>query len=295
MDLRQLEHFVAVAEERHFSRAAQRVHIVQSGLSTSVRTLERELGTTLFLRTTRSVELTESGRALLPEARATLDAARRAREAVSEVEGMLTGRLVVGIMQVLGPVDLPRVLARFRARHPGIELSLRQQGSLELLESVRDGRVDVALVGIQREEIRGVHAELLATAPLTLACPREHPLARRRRLAVTDLADEDFVEFPPDWGVRRATDQAFAAAGVPRRIAFELNDMGTVLDLVARGLGVAICPPWVAAGRRPIVWRPLSGEALRWEIHLVTRAAEPDGAAARAFVDLVRERRSLRG
>src|SRR5258706_2856591 len=116
MELRQLEYFLAVGEERHFTRAAQRVHIVQSGLSASVHALERELGAPLFIRTTRHVELTEEGRALVGEARAVLAAADRARDAVAGVRGLLRGRLSVGTIQALPVVDLPELLGRFRRR-----------------------------------------------------------------------------------------------------------------------------------------------------------------------------------
>src|SRR5690349_8323190 len=124
MELRQLEHFVAVAEEGHFTRAARRVHIVQSGLSASVRALERELGAQLLTRTTRRVALTEAGRALLEEARRTLAAAAAAREAVAAVQGVLRGRIAVGTLQASVAVDLPAALGRFHAAHPGVEIGL---------------------------------------------------------------------------------------------------------------------------------------------------------------------------
>jgi DNA-binding transcriptional LysR family regulator len=123
VELRQLEHFVAAAEERHFTRAARRLHIVQSGLSASIRALERELDAALFVRSTRRVELTPAGRALLPEARRTLAAAAASAEAVAAVQGLLRGTLAVGTMQILPPaVDLVAVLGRFHAEHPGVEL-----------------------------------------------------------------------------------------------------------------------------------------------------------------------------
>jgi hypothetical protein len=129
VELRQLEHFVVTAEERHFTRAARRLHIVQSGLSASIRALERELGAPLFVRSTRRVELTEAGRALLGEARRTLAAAQAARDAVADVQGLLRGRLAVGTMQILPPaVDLLGTLGRFHAQHPDVELRLRQSG-----------------------------------------------------------------------------------------------------------------------------------------------------------------------
>ncbi len=119
MELRQLEHFVAVAEEGHFTRAASRCHISQSALSTSIRSLERELGSPLFVRTTRTVALTDAGRVLLDEARRTLAAAASARESVLAVQGLLRGSLAVGSPPAPGLIDQAALLARFRDRHPG--------------------------------------------------------------------------------------------------------------------------------------------------------------------------------
>jgi DNA-binding transcriptional LysR family regulator len=287
MELRQLEHFVAVAEERHFSRAAMRVHIVQSGLSSSIRLLERELGTSLFVRSTRRVELTEAGRAFLPEARATLAAARRAREAVGAVEGLLRGTLTIGIMQVLDPVDLPALLGRFRRQYPQVEIRLRQAAATVLVDAVRAGEVDLAFVGVPKRDLEGVHATALADEPMVVACPRDHRLAGRDALALSDLEDEAFVELPADWGVRIAADRAFAAEGISRRMAFELNDIPTLLDLVANGLGVALVPRWVATNERPLALVPLRGRAPRWEVSLITRRTEATGAAARALAEMV--------
>src|SRR5947209_4456527 len=122
MELRQLAHFLAVAEERHFTRAAARVHLTQSSLSSSVRALERELGGTLFNRSTRQVELTEAGRALLPAARRTLAAAEDARDAVAAIRGLVRGHLAIGAIQSISQVDLPGLIARFRRRHPAVTL-----------------------------------------------------------------------------------------------------------------------------------------------------------------------------
>jgi DNA-binding transcriptional LysR family regulator len=287
MELRQLEHFVAVAEERHFSRAAMRVHIVQSGLSSSIRSLERELGTSLFVRSTRRVQLSEAGRALLPEARAALATARRAREAVGAVEGLLRGTLSIGIMQVLDPVDLPGLLGRFSNQHPGVEIRLRQAGASVLVDEVRRGELDLAFVGVPRRDLEGVHATMLADEPMVVACPRDHRLAGRKGLALRDLKDEAFIEFPTDWGVRIAADRTFAAAGISRRIAFELNDVATLLDLVSNGLGIALVPRWVATYERPMALVPLRGRAPRWEVTLATRGDDAMSAAGRALVEMV--------
>ena len=243
MELRQLEHFVAAAEERHFTRAARRLHIVQSGLSASIRSLERELGAPLFVRSTRRVELTQAGLALLPEARRTLAAAAAAGDAVAAVQGLLRGTLAVGTMQILPPaVDLVAVLGRFHAEHPGVELRLRQAGTGTLLEEVAAGALDLALVAPVGRTPRGLVVRRLASDPLLVACAPAHPLASRGQLDLADLAGEPFVDFQPDWGLRMLVDQQLAAAGLDRHTALEVNDLPTLLELVAHGLGVALVP-----------------------------------------------------
>src|SRR5690349_16270112 len=169
MELRQLAVFVAVAEEGSFTRAADRLHVVQSAVSAGVRKLEKELGASLFDRSTHSVKLTDPGRALLPEARATLAAAQAARDAVDEARGGLRGTVVLGTMQAQGmrAIDLPGLLAEFRADHPGVAVSVRHSGgSTEMGRDVRDGRLDLAFVALPGDGPPGVELIPLASEPI---------------------------------------------------------------------------------------------------------------------------------
>jgi DNA-binding transcriptional LysR family regulator len=285
MELRQLEHFVAVAEEGGFTRAARRVHIVQSGLSASVRALERDLGAQLLRRTTRRVELTEAGRALLDEARRTLAAAAAAREAVAAVQGVLRGRLSIGVMQAHSAVDLPAALGRFHAAHPDVALDLRQTGTADLTGDVRAGRLDLAVVAWPGAPPPGVRKIPLASEPMVLACPPGHHLARRTRVELRDLVDEAMVDFPSGWGIRMAVDGAFAAARLERRVSMESGEIQTLIDLVAHGLGLAVVPDWLARRRPSLRLVPFRSRAPRWEESIVTADPEPAGAAARAFLE----------
>lgn len=287
VDLRQLEYFLAVAEERHFTRAARRVHIVQSGLSASVHALERELGAPLFVRTTRHVELTEEGRALVDEARAVLAAAERARDAVAQVRGVLRGRLSVGAIQQLPVIDLPRALGRFSERHPDVELRVRQAATNGLVEDVRSGRIDVAFVAHPAHRLRGLAHVRLAAEPLLLACAPGHPLADHPSVRLAALADETFIEFQPDWGVRIMMDEAFAALGIDRRIACEVNDSPMLLDLVAHRLGVALVPRLLMTDRADLRFVALGGHCPIWEVSMITGPHGPVSAAARAFVEML--------
>ncbi|MFI6080221.1 LysR family transcriptional regulator [Streptomyces sp. NPDC051217] len=202
MELRHLEYFVAVAEERHFTRAAERLFVSQSGLSASVRVLERELGAQLFRRNTRSVDLTEAGWALLGEARRTLAGARAAKDAVSAISGLLRGTLAVGAEQCLGAVHVSALLAEFRGRHPGVEVQMRQDGSQALAEDVGTGHLDLAFVALTGDTPSGVRVIPLATERMVLLCASGHPLAGQEAVDWKELVGETFVDFAPDWGAR---------------------------------------------------------------------------------------------
>jgi DNA-binding transcriptional LysR family regulator len=285
VDLRQLSVFVAVAEEQGFSRAAERLRVAQSAVSATIRTLEREWGVTLFHRTTHRVALSAEGRALLPEARAALAAAGRVTDAVDEVRGGLRGTLRLGIMQagaMPGGLSAAAILAAFRAEHPGVDQELRQGGSALHCDAVRAGELDLAFVGLPDAELPGLEAEVLSDEELALACRPDHPLADRGVVELEELTDVPFVDLPPTWGLRVATDRAFAAAGVERTIAHEINDLGTTVDVVRHGLAVAMLSPRLVPDPS-VAFVRVGRHAPRFVVSLVAPAARPSGAAARAF------------
>jgi DNA-binding transcriptional LysR family regulator len=283
MELRQLEYFVAVAEERHFTRAAARMHVAQSGLSASIRSLERELGASLFVRNTRSVELTDEGRALLAEARHTLAGVAAAKDAVAAVQGLLRGTLAVGTLQCLGAVNLPAVLARFHASHPGVEIRLRQGGSTDLIERVRTGDLDLAFVSAPLDGAPGVTLTPLAEEPMVLACGPAHPLRDRDTVDLREIRDETFVDFYPGWVTRDVVDRAMAGAHVERRVAFEVNDVHWLLDLVGYGLGVAVVPQVFSHKKTAARFVPITAPPT-WQIAVATATGRHPGAAAKALL-----------
>lgn len=290
MDLRQLEHFVTVAEERHFTRASERLFISQSGLSASIRALEKELDAELFDRNTRRVELTDAGQALLEESRRTLASVLAARDAVAAVQGLVRGRLRVGTEQCLGVVDVPLELSSFHADHPGVELLVQQAGSARLVEEVRSGRLDLAFVAGTTSSPEDIQFVRLASEPMVLICRPEHPLARRKRVGWTTLCKESFVDFNTDWGSRQVADRAFAGAGVTRRIASEVNDVHTLLDLVLHGLGVAVVPEHIAHKKATkLACVALPADAPRWDVTIAVPTATST-AASLAFLAPVRRR-----
>ncbi|MFJ4918997.1 LysR family transcriptional regulator [Streptomyces sp. NPDC088725] len=287
MELRHLEYFVAVAEERHFTRAAQRLMVSQSGLSASVRALERELGARLFVRTTRRVELTGAGTALLAEASRALASVRAAKEAVAAVQGLLRGELAVGAEQCVAGVHVPALLARFRAEHPEVEVRLRQAGSAALVEDVAAGRLDLAFVAVCGGVPEGVRLVPLAREPMVLLCHPDHPLAGAEKAEWAALGDEVFVDFQADWGARRVTDQAFAAARTERRVALEVNDVHSLIELIGHGLGIAVVPRPVACKEQAaaLCTVPLVGaDDCLWEAFVALPEDQRTGPAARELL-----------
>lgn len=295
MELRHLEYFVAVAEELSFTRAARRLHVVQSGVSSVIAALERELGATLLDRDRHAVALTEAGRVLLPEARATLAAARAAADAVAETTAGLRGTLSVGTMISTGPIDVPGLLGRFHETHPGVLVRLRTlpAGSAGLARAVADGTLDLALLSLPGEPPAGVEIRRLAQEPMVLICAPGHRLAGSGGAPVAALGDETFIDFPAGWGTRAIVDRAFAAAGIDRLVAFEVADYSTAAGLVSNGLGVAFVPASAAAGLRGVAQVPVASAGagspgLTWPIQVATPAGRRPSAAARAFLDELR-------
>ncbi|MFH8342169.1 LysR family transcriptional regulator [Streptomyces sp. AM6-12] len=289
MELRHLQHFVAVAEDQHFTRAAERLMVSQSGLSASIRALERELRAPLFVRTTRRVTLTEAGRALLVEAERILAQVRAAHEAVAAVQGVLRGTLALGTEQCIAGVHVARLLAGFRGAHPDVEIRLRQAGSGALAEDVAAGRLDLAFAYRTRADGDQSRSVSLTSEPMTVLChPRHRLAAAGALLAPDDLAGEVFVDFHPDWGPRRATDAAFAAAGVRRTVALEVNDVHTLLDLVDENLGIAVVPRHFRHKRPTLTALPLKGTGeAEYETVALLPPERSTSPAARALVALL--------
>lgn len=287
MELRQLEAFVAVAEEQNFTRAAARLFVAQSGLSATIRTLERELRAPLFSRTTRQVEMTAAGEALLTEARRTLASAQAAAEVVAAVEGVRQGTLTLGIVQASSMFDLPGLLAGFRRAYPEIELRLRQGSSAELGRMLDERAVDL----IFRAAFNGSSSNLvsvpLARSPLVFACHAGHPFSDLDAVELRALSDLQLVSYPRGWGTRELSDLAFRAVGVEPHYAFEVNDIPTLLSLVEAGLCAALIPEAIAGRSRRLRRVALDGPPWDYVIAAQTLAPSPRNPAARALWDML--------
>ncbi|HWD07152.1 MAG TPA: LysR family transcriptional regulator [Amycolatopsis sp.] len=286
MDLRQLEYFIAVAEERSFSRGADRAHVVQSAVSTAVAKLERELDIQLLDRAAYPVALTPAGTAFLSEARATLAAARRAKNIVAPYRGQLSGRVDVGTLMSSGPVDLPAALGRFHARYPLVSVRLRQSvaGTAGHLRAIADGTLDLALVAAPAPAPANVALRTIAQEQLVLLCRPDHRLGGRDRVDVSDLAAETVIRFAAGWGIRRQADDAFTAAGITPDTPYEVSDYDTAAGLVRNRLGVTLLPA-TPAGRYPDLRAVAVKPATTWTLALATPAQLPPSAAAAALAE----------
>ncbi|MEW2118999.1 LysR family transcriptional regulator [Streptomyces sp. NPDC005474] len=290
MELRQIRAFVVVADEASFTRAAARLNKVQSAVSASVRNLERQLGVELLERTTHHVHLTEAGRLFLPEARRTLAAAQEAQHVLEELRGGLRGEVRLGLIQTPRHIAVQPALliAEFRARHPGVTVSVQAAGSVGHAEDLRKGRLDVAFVILPPEATAGLDLHVLASEKIQLLCRADHPLAERDQVELVDLVDQPFIETPTTWGNRLATDTAFARAGLTRKIAYEIGDAAGLASLVRHGLGIALGPMSFITedGIRAV---PLASDAPSLALSLAVPAGHAVSAPAKALLQTARE------
>jgi DNA-binding transcriptional LysR family regulator len=279
MELRQLEYFVAVAEEANFTRAAERVHISQSGVSAQVRQLERELGAELVDRSTRTATLTPAGAAALGPARAALAAAATVRQAVDEVNGLLRGRLALAMVTACTVTPLFDALAAFHRAHPGVEVVLSEDSSDRMVADVRAGLVDVALVGAAGEPPPDLDSVTIVREGLVALAPLDHPLVargRRRTVPLTELVGHPLVCLPPGTGIRTVLDRACAARGLAPTVALQASAPDAVVDLAQRGLGVGILSASMTAAleheRRELARIPVTGVDIAAVLALVWRS-----------------------
>lgn len=286
MELRQLEHFAAVAETGNFTRAAERVRLSQSALSASIRALERELGTDLFERTTRTVRLTAAGTTLRSSAHRILGEVAHARHRVADVTELETGELAVGVVQTLTAVDVPELLAAFHRRYPGVEIALWEAPVVELVRELRGGRLDLAYIARDASELPG-DVEVLQTfeEELAVICEPGHPLAGRESVSLAELAAEPFVDFQAGPGLQTVIEGLCARASLPRRIRFRVGQMNQLLSLVGHGLGIAIVPEPIAR-RSGLAVVGISDPRAHRHLALVARGRVPSNPAARALLEL---------
>jgi DNA-binding transcriptional LysR family regulator len=287
MELRQLRYLVALADERHFTRAAARERIAQPALSQQIRKLELEVGVALFDRTTRHVSLTEAGALLAARGRRVLAELDDASAELQQLTGLMGGEVTIGLTQTPGPLDVVAVLSEFHARHPAVKLTVREALSTALADELRADTLELGFLSIVHAADRhGLETRPLASEPLVAIVAHAHRLAARKRLRVHDLREEELVAFPPGATIRDAVHRAAGDAGFAPRIAFETSDVSRTRAIVAAGLAVAVLPRSHAVGPGPPVAAiPLHRPTLTHDISLCWREGRRHPPAARALLE----------
>ena len=283
MQLQQLSYFVAVAEVRHFTRAAETLRVAQPSLSKQIKTLETELGAPLFSRARGNITLTAAGEALLPLARRILADVETARREIQDLTGLRRGRVRLGATPSLFAGLLADALARFRGRYPGIELRVEEGGSRDLVRDLARGHLDLALIILPLQST----GPALETTPilredLVVVSPRADP-PRRPYMRIEDLRGQPLVMFRSGYDLREATQTACRQAGFEPTFAVEGGEMDGVLRFVEAGLGRALVPSMVLSGRPGLVGTPLAPPGLERTIALAHRKDVHPTHAARAF------------
>src|SRR5215831_4656452 len=291
MELRQLVYFVAVADEAHFTRAAERLRIAQPAVSQQIQRLETEFGERLLHRDRRTVALTAAGEALLPHARAALAQVEHGRQAVAALRGLVTGQLRVGLVMPLPDRRVIRAIGAFGRKYPGIELTIVEDETDALLDRLTTGDLHTAFLGLGpgQETPASLEAVLVAREPAVLATHPRHPLASRRSVPLSAMRDEPVVTATRASRLRTVLDSVCRQAGFAPRIVAETSDLNVMVQLVAEGVGVALMPRSGQEKAGDVVTIAVTHPTIDRRIVLAWRpgATSP---AARAFITLARER-----
>jgi DNA-binding transcriptional LysR family regulator len=280
VELRNLRHFLALAEERHMTRAAARELIVQSGLSSSIAALERDVGAPLYIRNSRPIQLTAEGEALVPYARRVLAAADDADRVVREVHGAVSGRLNLGVFQAgTDACPLAAWLDEFTETHPRVRVRIVRIPETGF--AFEPGTLDVVIAASAGVGGGPHRVVALSEDAVTLVAGPKHPLAGSA-VPLGSLAGASFVETPTGWSIRQVTDDLFAEAGLSRDVVFESEEWAMVLDLVRARQALAFVPSELAeSSGLPLV--QIEGVRLTRRVELVTPRGEALSPVARAF------------
>jgi DNA-binding transcriptional LysR family regulator len=279
MELRQLRYLDAVARRRSFTQAALDLHVAQSALSQQVGRLERELGVELLRRTTRRVEVTEAGELVLARGRRALAEADGVRADLDALQGLVRGTLRLGGVPPVGPVHPAALIADFTRAHPGVAITVREDVAFTLLAQLRDGALDLVMALVEPDSLDGLEGVRLREEELVVIAPQDHPFARAKRVRVERLADEALLTY----GTGSALRDALLALAPGGHVVAEANELETVRELAARGLGVTLMPRAVVASHGDrLAIRPLSPRHTL-PVSLVWRAGERPTPAAQAF------------
>lgn len=290
MELRQLQYTLKIAEERNFSRAADKLHIAQPSLSQQLSKLEQELGVKLFQRNTSTVELTYAGASFIEHAKKIMDAVEQLRQEMDDISQLRAGRVVIGSMPITGSHLLPYVLPAFKEAYPDIQVALLEDTSLNLEKLTAGGGTDLSLLSLPLQE-PSLTYEPIGEEMIDLAVPPQHPLAsleaRTEKVSLERLKDEPFIVLKKGQGFRKLTIDLCRNAGFEPNVVFESNNIETVQSLVAAGMGITLVPRFIARAKRSElipVYLPLASDPSRTLV-IAYRKGRYLSKAAEAFIE----------
>lgn len=290
MELRQLQYTLKIAEERNFSRAADKLHIAQPSLSQQLSKLEQELGVKLFQRNTSTVELTYAGASFIEHAKKIMDAVEQLRQEMDDISQLRAGRVVIGSMPITGSHLLPYVLPAFKEAYPDIQVALLEDTSLNLEKLTAGGGTDLSLLSLPLQE-PSLTYEPIGEEMIDLAVPPQHPLAsleaRTEKVSLERLKDEPFIVLKKGQGFRKLTIDLCRNAGFEPNVVFESNNIETVQSLVAAGMGITLVPRFIARAKRSElipVYLPLDSDPSRTLV-IAYRKGRYLSKAAEAFIE----------
>lgn len=296
MDVRNLTCFVEVVRRGGFSRAGEALHLSQPAVSKAVKGLEEELGQPLLVRAGRRVTLTDAGRGVYERALGVLSGLRAIAEEVAEVGAVKRGKVRVGVPPMVGGAFFPPVLRDFRSRYPGIALEMREEGARRVEALVLEGELDAGATVLPADE-RAFELIPLMRDVLCAVLPPQSPLARQRRVALSDLRDVPLVLYRADFALHDHILDACRREGFTPRVASESSQWDFMAAMVAADVGAALLPRTICRRLDPALVRvlPLAEPALRWDLALAWRRGHHLAPAARAFVEVVRQAAARRG
>lgn len=294
MELRQLKYAVKIAEEKNFSRAAEKLHIAQPSLSQQLSKLEKELGVRLFRRNTNSVELTHAGTLFIDKAQKVLDIVEQIHKEMDDISQMRKGKLLVGSLPITGSHILPLVLPVFKAKYPDIEISLIEDTTAHLEMLTATGQADISLLSLPLQEDSLEYVKIIEEE-IWLCVPPHHPLSNRHsqdpdyHVALSELAEEPFVVLKKGQGFRQIVMDLCASAGFVPKIVFESSNIDTVQSLVAAGMGIAFVPKMVARadGALTPAYLPIAGAGTARTLVIAYKKGRYLSKAAKAFMETV--------
>lgn len=286
MELRQLVYAEAVERHRHFTRAAEELHVAQSALSHQIRRLEAELGTELFERTSRRVAATEAGEAVARHARRVLAELDGIRGEVDELRGLVRGRVTIGALLPAGEVEVTTLLASFNRAFPAIEVTLREGTAADLRELLEADHLDVAFSLIAGDAPAGLELLRLSEEEIVAAFP-PGTAPQGTDVTAADLAELALATPRSGSAIKLVTDEFFAAAGAVPQVSLESGDPYLIRCLVSDGFGAAILPASITRRAGPEVDTRSLRPPLRLPVCLAWRRARHRSAAAAAFIDFV--------